>query len=270
MENRGEVLVAIMNKPLDFAILREKLWYRIPVRSVEKWLEDKWPPQWIAFYQTKEFKQDAYAINYFGKILEIRKVFRWQLFPDEPRDAKSQSQYYQIYFSSLERLPKPIISQRWRRIIFIPTTWQKFVTATQINDLYDESRLEDRLWEEFKRWQIMAERQEYISANKRNYFLDFAIYCAMGKVDVETDGDFWHANPERAADDNLRDNDLKTSGWQVLRFSTLQIQEQMADYCLPTVVKSINNYGGIDEGKTVPRKIDLSIPPESYQPSLFG
>ncbi|MDO9130932.1 MAG: DUF559 domain-containing protein, partial [Anaerolineales bacterium] len=98
----------------------------------------------------------------------------------------------------------------------------------------------------------------------------FAIYCAMGKVDVETDGDFWHANPERAADDNLRDNDLKTSGWQVLRFSTLQIQEQMADYCLQTVVKSINNYGGIDEGKTVPRKIDLSIPPDSYQPSLFG
>ena len=270
MANRGEVLVAIMNKPLDFAILREKLWYRIPVRSVEKWLEDKWPPQWIAFYQTKGFKQDAYAINYFGKILEIRKVFRWQLFPDEPHDAKSQSQYYQIYLSSLERLPKPIISQRRRRIIFIPTTWQKFVTATQINDLYDESRLEDRLWEEFKRWRIMAERQEYISVNKRNYFLDFAMYCAMGKVDVETDGDFWHANPEKAADDNLRDNDLKTSGWQVLRFSTLQIQEQTAEYCMPTVVKSINSYGGIDEGKTVPRKIDLSIPPDSYQPSLFG
>lgn len=270
MANRGEVLVAIMNKPLDFAKLREKLWYRIPVSSVEKWLRDKWPPQWIAFYQTKEFKQDAYAINYFGRVVEIRKVYRWQLFPENPHDEKSQRQYYQIFISSLEPLPQPIISRRRRRIVFIPTTWQKFSNAIEINDLYAESGLEDRLWMEFKSWQIIAERQEYIEVNKHNYFLDFAIYCAKGKVDVETDGDFWHANSEKATEDNLRDNDLKTSGWQVLRFNTLQIQEQMGKYCLPTVVKSINNFGGIDEGKVVPRKIDLNIPPGSYQPSLFG
>lgn len=270
MANRGEVLVAIMNKPLDFAILREKLWYRIPASSVEKWLKGKWPPQWLAFYQTKEFKQDAYAVNYYGQVIEIRKVFRWQLFPNEPHDERSRREYYQILLSSLERLPQPIISHRRRRIVFIPSTWEKFIAAVEINDLYNESGLENRLWEEFRSWKITAERQEYIEVNKHNYFLDFAIYCALGNVDVEADGDFWHANPEKAVEDNLRDNDLKTSHWQVLRFNTLQIQEQMAEYCLPTVVKSINNFWGIDEGKTIPRKIDLNIPPGSYQPSLFG
>ncbi len=141
--------------------------------------------------------------------------------------------------------------------------------AIEINDLYDESSLEDKLWLELKRRQIFAERQEYITVNKHNYFLDFAIYCAKGRIDVETDGDYWHANPEKSVEDNLRDNDLKTAGWQVLRFSTSQIQEQAAEYCVSTVVKNINKFGGVDDGKAVPRKIDLNIPPGSYQPSLF-
>ncbi len=269
MANRGEVLVALINKPLDYAILREKLWYRIPVSSVEKWLKGKWPPKWIAFYQTKAFNQEAYSVSYFGRVVEIRNVFRWQLFPDEPRDEKSERKYYQVILSSVEILPKSIISRRWRRIVFIPTTWEKFLHAIEINDLYNESNLEDQLWLELKRFQIFAERQEYITVNRHNYFLDFAIYCAKGRIDVETDGDFWHANPKKSVEDNLRDNNLKTAGWQVLRFSTTQIQEQAAEYCVSTVVKNINKFGGVDNGKTVPRKIDLNIPPGSYQPSLF-
>jgi len=33
MGSRGEVLVAIMNNLLDFAIVRDQHWYRIPVGS---------------------------------------------------------------------------------------------------------------------------------------------------------------------------------------------------------------------------------------------
>jgi len=49
MAKRGEVLVAIMNNKLDFAILREQGWYRIPVSSVKKWLKERWPPKYLAF-----------------------------------------------------------------------------------------------------------------------------------------------------------------------------------------------------------------------------
>ena len=59
-------------------------------------------------------------------------------------------QYYQVVIGPLQRLPEPIVSLRWRRIVFIPTTWEKFVTAMEINDLYDDSPLEDRLWSVFK------------------------------------------------------------------------------------------------------------------------
>jgi very-short-patch-repair endonuclease len=264
---RGELLVAILNDSGDLDILRTQGWYRIPVASVEKWLLHRWPPRWLAWYQTKNFGAEAYAVRYFGEVHDIRIVPRQQLFPEYRNDPKAHHRYYQLFVKSIETLPQPIFSRRLRRIVFIPTTWNKFFKAAEVNDLYDESPLEDRLWAEFKRHQIPAERQEFVIAREHDYALDFAIYCAKGKLDVETDGDFWHANSEKAAQDNLRDNDLKTAGWRVLRFNTKQIQEQMFDYCIQTITQNIDGFGGLDEGRLVPRKILLNV--DSVQTSLF-
>jgi len=270
MASRGEVLIAIVNNHLDFANAHEKHWYRVPVSSKEKWLKERWPPKWLALYQTKKFGEEAHAVNYYAEVREIRRVYRWQLFPDQPRNDKSNRQYYQLFFEPLRRLSTPIFSRRRRRIVFIPTTWQKFTHATEINDLYDESSLEDRLWAALKRLQLQAERQELVTIKDRNYFLDFAIYCASGKIDIETDGDEWHTTPEKAGLDNIRDNDLESTGWQSLRFTTKQIQEQMAEYCVPKIVETINNLDGAEEvGKLMPRKIDLNAPNGVYQLGLF-
>lgn len=269
MSIRGEVLVAILNNRLDFNLAYEQHWYRIPVSNAEKLLKHRWPPQWLAFYQTKVFGQDAHAVNYFAPVIDIQKVYRHQLFPHQPHNEKSKRQYYKLILQPLQRLPKPIFSRRFRRIVFIPTTAEKFFKAVEINDLYDESPLEDRLWAELKQWQIQAERQELVEVNNHNYMLDFNIYCVKGKIDVETDGDIYHANPEKSAEDNLRNNDLEASGWKVLRFTTTQIQEQMAEYCVPNIVETINILGGLDESGLVPRKIDLNAPPGSRQLGLF-
>ncbi|MGQ9629157.1 MAG: hypothetical protein ACUVXI_02435 [bacterium] len=104
-------------------------------------------------------------INYplYARVLDIRQVYRWQLFPEHPCDEKSNKRYYQIFLQPLQRLPHPIVSRRRQRIVFIPTTWQKFINAVEVNDLYDESSLEDRLWAEFKLLQIRAERQEFVT-----------------------------------------------------------------------------------------------------------
>ena len=269
ISTRGEVLVAIVNNLHDLDLARDQHWYRIPVNSVEQWLKKRWPPHWLAFYQTRVFGQEAYAINYYAQVIDIRQVYRWQLFPDDPPNEKSDRCYYQIFIQPLQQLPEPIISQRQRRIVFIATTWQKFINAVETNDLYDESPLEDRLWAEFKRLQIKAERQEFVAVKNHYYALDFALYCASGKLDVETDGDVWHANPERAAQDNLRDNDLETAGWKILRFNDHQICEETETYCLPTVVENINKLGGVDDGGIVPRKIALNTPNGAYQLRLF-
>jgi len=234
---------------------------------VEKWLKDRWPPRWLAFYQTKVFGSEGYAVNHYAQVLDIQVVTRHELFPDEPEHEKTHKHYHKLILGALQRLPKPIVSRRWRRIVFIPTTWHKLMTATEINDLFDESPLEDDLWAQFKRLKIVAERQEFVEVKPRFYALDFAVYCTSGKLDVEADGDTWHAVRERIPMDNLRDNDLETGGWRILRFNGHQVREEMGEYCLPTIAENINRLGGLDEERrVVPRHIHLD---STFQMDFF-
>jgi len=169
---------------------------------VEKWLKGHWPPRWLAFYQTKVFGDEAFSVRYYSQVVGIRQVSRHELFPDQPQDDKAQRRYYQLLLGPLQRRSEPIPSRRWRRITFIPTTWTKFEQAAEINELYRESALEERLWQQLKLLNIPAERQEFVTVKGRSYALDFAVYCAKGKIDIETDGDIWHTGPQHAPRDN--------------------------------------------------------------------
>lgn len=248
VSKRGEVLVAVMNNLADWDIVREKRWYRIPVDSIPR----RWPPQWIAFYQTKVFGDEAFAVHYFAKVSEIREVGRRDLFPDEVSNAKSTRRYFQLLLENFERLPEPIVSLRLRLIVFIPTTLFKLETAEQINDLFDESPLEDAIWQEMKKLSMPAERQFFVEVDDQRYALDFAVFCRDGKIDIETDGDTWHADPARIPEDNRRNNALAAKGWKVLRFNGMQVREQMAEYCLPEIVKTVNRLGGLSEAEAPP------------------
>jgi very-short-patch-repair endonuclease len=267
--SRGQVLVAIMNNLRDFDIARDQHWYRIPVRSVQRCLRERWPPIWLAFYQTKVFGPECWAINYYADVRAIRTVSRRALLPQEPDHLRADELYHKIEIGPLERLPEPILSRRLRRVVFIPTDWDKFISAVEINDLYDESPLEDRLWAEFKRHEIAAERQFFISVKTRRYALDFAIFCDGGEIDVETDGDSWHADAARIPLDNQRDNDLAGAGWLILRFNGRQIRESATEYCVPAVMETINRLGGLQTESMMPRTFDPDHPEAPRQLALF-
>ncbi len=254
-EQRGEVLVAIMNTKRDYKILREQGWYRVPVKSV-KW---PWPPKWVAFYQTRIFGDEAYAVNYYGHVHDIRPAKRTELFPKEKLNSKSDKQYYQIWFDSLEPLYRPIYSRRWRYIVFIPTTWDKFYQAAEINDLYHESRLEDRLWAELKFRQIDAERQLDIKLKQKHYKLDFAVFCQQGNIDIEVDGEIWHSGEERRSLDRRRNNALAVGGWEVLRFSGQEIHDKLEDYCVPCITDAITTLGGLRGNHSLPRGTGFTL-----------
>jgi very-short-patch-repair endonuclease len=128
--------------------------------------------------------------------------------------------------------------------VFIPTTLQKLQRAREINDLFHESPLEDDLWEAFKQKNIEAERQWYLKMTRQFYCLDFAIFCRNRSLDVECDGDTWHSQPDRIAQDNERDSALTSHGWAVLRFNSQQVWQKMGR-CLDRVCETINHYGGV-------------------------
>jgi hypothetical protein len=97
-------------------------------------------------------------IIHYAKVSGIEVSTRQDLFPDEKENYKSKRSYYKISFKKVETLPKPILSRRWRRIVFIQTTHKKFINAVEVNDLFDGSRLEDKLWAEFKRKMELAQK----------------------------------------------------------------------------------------------------------------
>ena len=262
---RGEALVAIMNNARDWGIVQQHLWYRIPVARARR----RWPPRWLAFYHTHVFGDLAYTVRYYGRVRDIRVVQRRELLPDEITNANAEALYYQLRLESLQELPRPIPSARRRRIVFIPTTLPKLLGANEINDLYDESPLEDCLWTELKKQTLAAERQLFLKLRKKWYALDFALFCRQGRLNVETDGDTWHATPQQAAEDYPRDNEVQAEGWRVLRFNGEQIREQAATYCLPKVAELVNQLGGPEDEKLVPRRFHMLEDGTAQQPTLL-
>ncbi len=262
---RGELLVGVINTKRDFAILREQGWYRVPTASTPR----RWPPRWVAFYQTVNFGSEGSSIRYYGRVREIRRVNRQDLFPGEPQNSKSSREYWQVFLESLESRTEPIVSLRRRAIVFIPTTWAKFQSATEINDLYDDSPLEDHLWAEMKKLSIPAERQMDVKVGPSRFMLDFAVYCVNGKINLETDGDTWHADRERIPQDNARNNALESNGWHVLRFNGQQIRESMTEYCVPQVVQMVKRLGGLSDDVTPPPTLSVTPDGIAQQMTLF-
>lgn len=242
-------LIAILNNRRDFEILQREGWYRIPVTSTPR----RWPPRWLAFYQTKIFGSEAYSVRYWGEVERIEQLPRPALFPHEPPNAKSGKVYHKVSLRDVQTLPQPIPSLRPRRIVFIPTTFQKLIAAQEFNDLFDDSPLEDELWRSLRDRRIRAERQWTVDVGSQRFLLDFAIFCNDGKIDVETDGDSYHIGKEEGQRDNLRNNALATAGWQVLRFNTAQIREQTAEYCVPEILSTINRLDGLQDEAAAPR-----------------
>ncbi|MCU0373090.1 MAG: endonuclease domain-containing protein [Ignavibacteria bacterium] len=109
-------------------------------------------------------------------------------------------------------LENSIPSKRSRWLIFFGTTLTKLLNATDLNDLFNDSPLEDKMWNGLKGNNLVAERQYFVKSGKNIYCLDFAAFCKKGNVNIECDGDAYHINKEKAVKDNTRDNFLTKKG----------------------------------------------------------
>ncbi|TAL67490.1 MAG: DUF559 domain-containing protein [Bacteroidetes bacterium] len=243
-----DTLISLWKDVKDFDIAREQHWYRIPVDSAPLIVHER-RIKYIAFYQTKKFGPNAFVVRWFAKVKKIRIVHRKDLFQKEKRNPKTGKIYYKLEFEKLKELPKPIPSLRHRPIIFISTTYKRLKEAKEINDLFCESPIEEKMWEAFKKEEINAERQyEVILGKGRNqrFYLDFAVPCKERKLGVECDGDKYHTKPDDVKKDKRRDNVLESQGWNILRYTTDDIMYRIND-TIYQVKETINNYGGIEK-----------------------
>ncbi len=242
---RTPALVGVITRTKDWAILTTQHWYRIPVKNAPENLE---LARYLAFYQTRVFGAEKWAVNYYARVKAITVTRRIELLPNEPDHPRANEDYYRLEIEELKKLPNPILSQRRRRIVFIPTTLERLLTAKEINELYYTSPIEARLYRYLRTAELQPERQFFVRDRGRGYFLDLAVFCEKGKIDVECDGETYHSGRERAQADRQRDNRLTARGWRILRFSGSEINSDLSG-CVAMVQRVVKRLGGIKTGK---------------------
>ncbi|MGD2105061.1 MAG: hypothetical protein PVJ55_08125 [Anaerolineae bacterium] len=191
------VLVGIMNRQSDFAIARDEGWYRIPERTAPGSTTEAVV---LAFYFTRAFDDEKWAIHYYAPIEGHELVYRRDLLPHQPDHPRADEPYYKLQLGPVMKRDEPIPSLRWRRVTFIESTWDRFVSAQEINDLYATGA--DGLYVTLKEDSLHPEREFLLREGGDEYVVDMAIPCLQGTVCVAMD--------ERPAPENaLRDPDAE-------------------------------------------------------------
>ncbi|MBN1287303.1 MAG: hypothetical protein JXB47_18025 [Anaerolineae bacterium] len=183
MYPEDRVLVGVITRPEDLEIARMQRWYRIPQHSAPRGVD----ADYIAFYLTKAFGELKYSIPYYAQRVGHELARRRDLLPGEPEHPNAEQPYYKIQLGPLlEKMP-PITSERWRRVTFIHTTWDRFRAATEIKDLFSKDpKFVDRVYHALRETGLRPQRNYRFEQGGRQYKVDIAVICEKGVVAATT------------------------------------------------------------------------------------
>jgi hypothetical protein len=140
------VLVCLMPAPRDMEIARLLGWYRIPLRTAPKVVA----VDTLAFYQPGSFGERAGRIEFVAPVRGHELVTRAELLKDEADHPRANEEYFKLQIGPLERLSKPIVAEKWRRLTFLYTTGEYLLKAQSINDLVVQSDERASLWQSLR------------------------------------------------------------------------------------------------------------------------
>ena len=185
------ILVCLLPTPRDLEIARLLGWYRIPLRTSPKVVA----VDYLAFYQPSAFGERGGKIEFVAPVRGHELTTRGELLKDEADHPRAREEYYKIQIGPLEKLPRPITAEKWRRLTFLYTTGEYLLNAKSLNDLVVDGDERQVLW------QSLRERAE----NEQLYKVDLpetdippdVLIALLGIKDMEasynakddTDGD---------------------------------------------------------------------------------
>jgi hypothetical protein len=175
------VLVALVNTPRDYELIRQDCYYRMPARHAPRYFSGA---QYVAFYLPAAFGERRWRIDSYATARGHELVRRRDLLPDEADHPRADEPYIKLQLGPLQRREPPIISKRPRRILYLWTTWDKFMHARQLNDLYSRSPAHERLWQALRDDDMSVERELIVREGRSRYRVDFMFYLARGRLAV--------------------------------------------------------------------------------------
>lgn len=147
------VLVAYLPSPRDLEIARVLGWYRIPLRTAPKVVY----VDYLAFYQASAFGEEhRWRIETFAPLQGVELTTRAELLRNEPNHPRAREEYYKLQLGPLERLPRPILAGRWRRVTFLYTTGELLRRAATLNELVVRTDERDILWKTLRERALSA------------------------------------------------------------------------------------------------------------------
>ena len=166
------VLVAVINNKEDWRRAQAEHWYRLPVKHA--------PPDvphfsWLAFYFTKAFEENKWAIHYYAHVEGHELLTRRDLLPSQPNHKRAGDWYYKFDLGPLQHKLPPIISENWRRITFIVTTGDRFEAAEEINDLFEQKSPAGQFYITLKENGFHPERDWPLREGNISYHVDLAL-----------------------------------------------------------------------------------------------
>ena len=140
------ILVCLLPSPRDLEIARLLGWYRIPFRTAPKVVA----VDTLAFYQPGSFGDAAGRIEWIAQVRGHELTTRAELLKDEPDHPRAGEEYFKIQLGPLERLPHPVMAEKWKRLTFLYTTGEYLLQAQTFNDLVVKSDERQLLWQSLR------------------------------------------------------------------------------------------------------------------------
>ena len=201
MYPEDRVLVGVVNTWRDFRFVRDRQWYRIPQHQMPRGIDD----EYIAFFLSgSAFKNQSGSIAYFARRGGVELAYRRDLILWEPNHERADNVYYRVALGELQPKLPPITNPTKRPITFIRTTWDRFVKAKQIPDLYSTADyFVDRIYHALRSPQMSMDRFWDAERHQRGYAPQLRIMCQRGEVVASTEREPGAIYMDMAEDDDV-------------------------------------------------------------------
>lgn len=177
------VLVGVINRKRDLETARHKGWYRIPVARLARGVN----AEYIGFFLSGAFKELNGAVHYYAECKGIELAYRRWLLPDEPDHPRADEQYYKIALGDLIPKTPPIVNTTKRSIAFVSTTWDRFIHARTIPDLYSKADyFVDRIYHALRATGMQPERFWEVESSVIHHAPGLEIMTAEGPLYLST------------------------------------------------------------------------------------
>jgi hypothetical protein len=191
------VLVGVIKRKRDLAYARDDHWYRIPQVQMPKGVY----AEYLAFFFSGGvFKEQSGGIHYFTERKGLELVYRKDLLPKEANHPRAGDAYYKVQLGELIEKNPPVLNPSRRTITFIHTTWDRFVHAAEISDLYSKADyFVDRIYHALRNTGLKPERTWEAEYRDLSQGAQLRVLCEKGTVTAST----------QPADDSIYLNDAE-------------------------------------------------------------